>query len=100
MTQPVAPENAFRKMEEVSGETLNRKVVELFLSYLPIFPVGTKIEVISGKYTGHIGYVTNVFISARESPTIRLRQGERGRLSKPIELDLRQEKDVEIRTVR
>ena len=91
------PEKALAILKRAAGTVLNREVVDTFLSYLPVFPVGTQVSVVGGKRAGHRGVVIRVHPGDLDKPVIRLTRTKERVLSKPEELDLREVRDVTIR---
>jgi hypothetical protein len=63
-----------------------------------MFPVGHWVEVVTGKYRGWRGVVTELSVDALHQPAIRLLLDERGdRVPTPVELDLRTHEDLKIK---
>jgi HD domain len=83
---------------EMSGPHLNSDVVSLLLHTIPMFPVGHWVEVVTGKYRGWRGVVTELSVVALHQPAIRLLLDERGdRVPTPVEIDLRTHSDLKIK---
>lgn len=83
---------------EMSGPHLNSDVVNLLLHTIPMFPVGHWVEVVTGKYRGWRGVVTELSVDALHQPAIRLLLDERGdRVPTPVEVDLRTHEDLKIK---
>lgn len=83
---------------EMSGPHLNSDVVDLLLHTIPMFPVGHWVEVVTGKYRGWRGVVTELSVDALHQPAIRLLLDERGdRVPTPVEVDLRTHEDLKIK---
>ena len=86
-----------RMLEEMAGPHLNRDVVNMLLRTIPMYAVGHWIEVKTGAYLGWRGVVTNVDIAALHAPSIRLHlDPSREPVASPVEIDLRQDRDVKI----
>ena len=83
---------------EMSGPHLNSDVVSLLLHTIPMFPVGHWVEMVTGKYRGWRGVVTELSVDALHQPVIRLLLDERGdRVPTPVEIDLRIHYDLKIK---
>jgi HD-GYP domain-containing protein (c-di-GMP phosphodiesterase class II) len=83
---------------EMSGPHLNGDVVGLLLHTIPMFPVGHWVEVVTGKYRGWRGVVSELSVDALHQPAIRLLLDERGdRVPTPVEVDLRMHEDLKIK---
>lgn len=83
------PDEAAAQVREAAGTILNQEVVNTFLSYLPVFPLGTTIVVTDGEYAGWRGVVVGVGHEDLSKPLIRLLYDKTKRLKKPVDLDLR-----------
>jgi putative nucleotidyltransferase with HDIG domain len=93
------PDAAVQALREAAGTVLNREVVNTFLSYLPVFPMGTSVVVVDGKYAGWRGVVVALDPSDLARPQVRLLFDRSKRLKKPVNLDLRGEEGVTVRAV-
>lgn len=93
--QALPPDAVVAALREAAGAHLNREVVRTFLDLLPVYPLGTEVLVRSGPRAGHRGVVVQVAPDQLDRPVVRLLFNARGeRLPKPIELDLREEREV------
>jgi HD-GYP domain-containing protein (c-di-GMP phosphodiesterase class II) len=86
----IPPDRAIREIYNLWGTGLNSQAVEIFLSYLPVYPIGAEIIVIKGKYRGYKGIVVRTYPGQLDKPIIRLLYSRLGHLKKPIQLDLRE----------
>ena len=92
------PDRVWQMIRERAGTHFNREIVEVFLSTLPIFPVGVQVIVISGRYKGYKGVVAHVDRDHLDRPLVRLLYDLRGKRIEPIELDLKKD-DAEVRGI-
>jgi HD-GYP domain-containing protein (c-di-GMP phosphodiesterase class II) len=77
-------------MGEMTGPHLNAEIVALLMHTIPMFPVGHWVEVLTGKYCGWRGVVSDLSIDALHKPALRLLLDDRGhRVPVPVDLDLR-----------
>lgn len=91
--QAIAPEEAIQIIKESAGSALNKQVTDVFLSYLPVYPMGTMVSVNDGKYRGYRGIVIKVEPDNLDKPIIRLTQdNKKRRLKDPIEIDLSEQR--------
>jgi len=93
------PDQAAARVREAAGTILNRKVVEVFLSYLPVFPVGTSVVVTRGKYRGWRGVVVGVNRVDLSRPLVRLLYDASDRLKKPVNVHLLSDDEIMVRAV-
>lgn len=84
----IPPDEAVEAVKLASGTVLNEEVVEAFLSYLPVYPLGTRIVIVKGKYAGWKGVVVKVEPQRLDKPIVRLLHDKRKKLRKPIDIDL------------
>ncbi|HTY78994.1 MAG TPA: HD domain-containing phosphohydrolase [Candidatus Bathyarchaeia archaeon] len=82
------PDQVWRMIRDRAGTHLNREMVELFLSVLPPYPVGTRVAVTSGRWQGHLGVVARFDRHAMTRPVIRILSDQTGRRLEPFEIDL------------
>lgn len=87
----LAPDEAVRCLRETSGADLNAEALGLFLSFTPVFPLGTDVLVTEGDYDGWRGVVARVHPEHLDLPLVRLLYDRRRRLPKPVEIDLRRQ---------
>lgn len=96
--KPMAPDEAIGEICRVSGTVLNAEAVEAFLSYVPIYPLGTTIVVVSGKHSGYIGTVIRIDPDNLSKPVIRLLQDRKRRKIDPIDIDMERSK-IQIKAI-
>jgi len=82
------PDQVWRMLRERAGTHLNREMVELFLSVLPPYPVGTRVAVTGGRWQGHLGVVARFDRHVMTKPVIRVLTDQTGRRVEPFEIDL------------
>lgn len=88
--------SAIRKLR---GVAFCSKIVDIFLSYLPVFPAGTVVLVSSGKYEGYKAVVVDTNKDDFDRPKIRITRDKDGkRLSKKIEIELAKT-DIQIKAL-
>jgi HD-GYP domain-containing protein (c-di-GMP phosphodiesterase class II) len=83
-------------MRDMAGYHLNSEVVTGFLSVLPLYPVGTKVAVTSGRLNGCIGVVTDQNPLHMDRPMVRIVASPAGRMVAPVEVDTSREKGIEL----
>jgi len=82
------PDQVWRMIRERAGTHFNREMVDLFLSVLPPYPVGTRVAVTGGRWQGHLGVVARLDRHVMTKPVIRILSDQAGRRLEPFELDL------------
>jgi len=85
------PDQVWRMVRERAGLHLNHEMVDLFLSVIPPFPVGTPVAVTGGRWQGCAGVVARLDRQAMSRPVIRILADETGRRVEPFEIDLRKD---------
>ena len=85
------PDRVWQMIRERAGTHFNREIVEVFLSTLPIFPIGVQVIVTTGRYKGYKGVVAHVDRDHLDRPLVRLLHDLRGKRIDPIELDLKKD---------
>jgi HD-GYP domain-containing protein (c-di-GMP phosphodiesterase class II) len=94
------PDTVWRMIRDGAGRQFNREIADLFLAALPPYPAGSQVVVTEGGgFTGFGGVVARVDREALARPVVRLLLDEAGERIDPVELDLRRETDVHIRSV-
>lgn len=96
--EPLAPDEVWQVVRGAAGGHLNREIVELFLSVLPPYPLGTQVLVTAGRWRDHSGVVARVNREALERPVVRLLGDPAGNRISAVDVDLRKE-DAAIRGV-
>ncbi len=72
---PKSPKQAIRTLLTASGSQLNRTIVDTLITLIPVFPVGTRIEIVEDdKYqmAGYTGIVSRYRHDAPDKPTIMM----------------------------
>jgi HD-GYP domain-containing protein (c-di-GMP phosphodiesterase class II) len=67
-----APDQVWQLLREGAGARFNRELVDLFLSVLPPYPVGSQVVVTDGRWTGYRGVVARVDRKDLARPVVRL----------------------------
>ncbi|HEY3078654.1 MAG TPA: HD domain-containing phosphohydrolase [Chloroflexota bacterium] len=88
------PDQVVRIMRRLGGTHLNREVVNQLLAVLPVYPLGSDVVVMTGRYTRYRGIVSRVHREEFDRPTIRLLFDADRRRIDPVEIDLRQSDEV------
>ena len=97
--QFLSPRQVADTMCRLSGTVLNREIVQLFLSMLPILPTGMNIVVSSGRYANYKGVVVKANREQEDQPLIRLLFNPQGDHIVPIDLDLAKESTITVEAV-
>lgn len=97
--QFLSPRQVADTMCRLSGTVLNREIVQLFLSMLPILPTGMNIVVSSGRYANYKGVVVKANREQEDQPLIRLLFNPQGDHIVPIDLDLAKESSITVEAV-
>jgi HD-GYP domain-containing protein (c-di-GMP phosphodiesterase class II) len=94
----MAADMVWQTMRNAAGSHLNREMVEVFLSVLPPYPLGTMIEVTSGPWNEHRAVVAKIHREDLHRPVIRVLESPSGERVEPVDVDLRTE-EVSIRGI-
>jgi putative nucleotidyltransferase with HDIG domain len=87
-------------MMDMRETHLNAEVLDTFLHVLPRYPAGIDLAVTEGRYQGFRGIVLATNKRSVDRPLIRLTRDSRGiRLSPPLELDMVEQRDIQITCV-
>jgi len=92
------PEEIPRALREMSGSHLNRELVDVFLAFTPVFPCGLTVRITGGPWDDHYAVVVRNHDGAPDRPTVRVVMDPRGYSVHPVEIDLRKEAGVAIRS--
>ena len=88
---PLPEDEAVLVLRKAAGTDLNQEAVDAYLSFIPVFPVGTPVVVRDGRFKGYRGVVVKVFPSDLEQPLVRMIYKGGAKLPKPFTVDLREE---------
>jgi HD-GYP domain-containing protein (c-di-GMP phosphodiesterase class II) len=88
------PDQVVRMMRRLGGSHLNREIVNHLLAVLPVYPLGSDVVVMTGRYSRYRGIVSRVHRHAFDRPTIRVLFDPDRRRIDPVEIDLRQSDEV------
>ena len=94
------PDRVVGMIRELAGAHVNSRVVEIFLRTVAPYPIGTCIQVLNGEYEGYEGVVADVDERVLDRPKIRLLFDSAGDRMDAVEIDLRVEGDVMVKSVR
>ncbi len=81
----------WQTMRDAAGTHLNREMVEVFLTVLPPYPLGTQVEILDGRWRQHLAVVAKVHSGAMHQPIVRVLEDMNGTRVDPVDLDLRRE---------
>lgn len=97
-TQPPIPhDNALQAVRSAAGSHLNKAIVGALLRIVPVYPLGTEILVRGAKFHNYTGIVTQVNAQHLDKPVVTLLRDARGGAIPPIEVNLREESDIQVR---
>jgi HD-GYP domain-containing protein (c-di-GMP phosphodiesterase class II) len=85
------PDRVWQMVRERAGSHFNREMVDLFLSVLPRYPVGARVEVTGGRWKGYTGVVARLPLDVQEPPVVRLLTDPAGSRIDAVEVDCRKE---------
>jgi len=94
------PISSIKFLVRLSGAKLNSSIVETLIAMIPVYSSGDRIKVTSdetGELTGFIGIVMRSNTKEQNKPSIVLIYDKNGEKIKPIEINLWERKDMEIR---
>jgi hypothetical protein len=94
------PISSIKFLVRLSGAKLNSAIVETLLSMIPVYSSGDRIIVTSdgdGELTGYVGVVLRSNSREQNRPTIVLIYNKSGERVPPLQLNLWERKDIEIR---
>jgi putative nucleotidyltransferase with HDIG domain len=94
----LAPELVVETLQTMAGTYLNAELLEVFLSAVPLFPVGMTVRVTTGRLRGATGVVASVNRRALDRPVVRLTRDASNRRIK-VDVDLDGREDVAIESV-
>lgn len=97
--QPLTPRQVADTLCRLSGTILNREIVQLFLTMLPILPTGMDIVVCSGRYANYKGVVVRANREQQNQPLVRLLYNPQGDHIVPIDLDLAKEPTITVEAI-
>lgn len=93
--RPAYPvDEALGMMVAMGGTHLHERLLNVFLSFAPSFPVGTTVKVIGGKYDGFMGIVKSLNSRDLHRPVVRLILDSGRKRIDPIELNVYEQNDV------
>jgi HD-GYP domain-containing protein (c-di-GMP phosphodiesterase class II) len=87
----MAPDQVWDKIREGAGTQFNREMVDLFLSVVPPYPLGSRIIVSTGRWRGYTGVVSKIDRRALTQPVIRILADTKGERVEPFEIDLKKQ---------
>jgi HD-GYP domain-containing protein (c-di-GMP phosphodiesterase class II) len=101
---PLSPDEAMRAVIKSAGTHLNRAVVDVFITIVPVFPVGSRVVIIEDKkyrkYTGYSGVVARCSMQNPEKPVLLIIFDREKKKIKPWTLDMSEEDGFKIQFAR
>jgi HD-GYP domain-containing protein (c-di-GMP phosphodiesterase class II) len=101
---PMSPDEAMRAVIKAAGTHLNRAVVDVFITIVPVFPVGSRVVIIEDKkyrkYTGYSGVVARCAMDNPEKPVLLIIFDREKKKIKPWTLDMADEDGFKIQFAR
>jgi HD-GYP domain-containing protein (c-di-GMP phosphodiesterase class II) len=101
---PLSPDEAMRAVIKAAGTHLNRAVVDVFITIVPVFPVGSRVVIIEDKkyrkYTGYSGVVARCSMQNPEKPVLLIIFDREKKKIKPWTLDMAEEDGFKIQFAR
>jgi len=94
------PISSIKFLVRLSGAKLNSAIVETLIAMIPVYSAGDRIMVTSdgaGEVTGYVGIVMRSNTKEQNKPSIVLIYNQAGEKITPIELNLWERTDIEIR---
>ncbi len=94
------PINSIKFLVRLSGSKLNSSIVETLIAMIPVYSSGDRVMVTSdgeGKLNGYIGIVMRSNTKEQNRPAIVLIYNKEGEKIPPIEINLWERKDIDIR---
>jgi len=94
------PISSIKFLVRLSGAKLNSSIVETLIAMIPVYSSGDRVMVTSdgeGKLTGCVGIVMRSNTKEQNKPAIVLIYNKEGEKIPPIEINLWERKDIEIR---
>jgi len=93
------PEKVVGLMRKLGGKHFNKEVLKTFLSITPLYPEGSTIRVVKGKFRNYIGVVEKVNPENLAKPVIRLIFNSYRKPVKPISIDINEERNIGIESI-
>jgi HD-GYP domain-containing protein (c-di-GMP phosphodiesterase class II) len=87
----MAPDLVWGKIRQSAGSHFNREMVDLFLSVVPPYPLGSRVMVSNGRWRGYTGVVSRIDRQALAQPLIRILADGKGERVEPFEIDLKKQ---------
>ena len=95
--KPMRPDEVVQVIRKAAGKILNRELVAAFLRLVPVFPVGTDVEIRNGEFRDYTATVVDVKETALDRPVIALSRNAQGRAVTPQKIDLSAHPGIRIR---
>ena len=94
------PDIVIKFLINSAGVHLNRELLNKFLKFTPMYPVGYKIQILNGGYKDYFGVVAKINSENLNRPIIRILYDHDKEKIEPKEIDLSKEKDIEIKCIK
>ncbi|MGB9755606.1 MAG: HD-GYP domain-containing protein [Desulfurella sp.] len=90
------PDQAFFIMKRVASQQINIEAFRVFSDIIPVYPIGTTVYILNGKYKNFIGVVSKNNQKSLTRPIVRLLYNSSRRRISPLEIDLEKNPIVSI----
>lgn len=94
------PDRVVGLIHDLSGSHLNSRVVDIFMRTIAPYPIGTDVRVQNGPYANYQGVVADVDDRRLNRPKIRILFDPSGNRIDAHEIDLCEEEDITVESVR
>lgn len=96
-SEAMTPDLTLQALRNLTGTILNREIMDAFIRVVPVYPVGSEIIVCGKRYHNYSGLVTRISATHLDKPAILLLKDNTKNLITPIQLNLVDETDIQIR---
>jgi len=93
------PDEVIKILRNLSGIHLNKEILEKFLKVIPIFPVGTNVLILTGRYQDYGAIVSKINEKNLSRPVIRILYDNKKNHVEPFELDLTINLETKIKSI-
>jgi len=96
----ITPDLVIKFLKNIAGIHLNRELLEKFLKFTPMYPVGYKIQILNSRYKDYFGVVAKINNENLNKPIIRIIYNHNKEKIEPKEINLSKEEDIEIKCIK
>lgn len=93
------PDQVIKILRNGSGIHFNREILNAFLKSVPMYPIGTMVQILTGKYKGHFGIVSFVDNKDINLPTVRVLMDPNKQRLRAFELDCRRDPMLQLKSI-